>query len=76
MGGSVFMACDELTEIITRQDDPFDSPLLPLPGAFPESPLYDYQLPNITLFVPIGAGYAYRHHPYFRHFKEIKAILV
>ena len=28
---------------------------------------------NITLNVPIGTGYAYRHHPYFAKFKEIVA---
>ena len=27
----------------------------------------------ITLHVPIGTGYAYRHHPYFAEFKEIVA---
>ena len=28
---------------------------------------------NITLHVPIGTGYAYRHYPYFSRFKEIVA---
>ena len=28
---------------------------------------------NITLNVPIGTGYAYRHHSYFAQFKEIVA---
>lgn len=27
---------------------------------------------NITLYVPIGTGYAYRHHPEFCKFKEVK----
>ena len=32
-----------------------------------------YNISNITLNVPIGTGYAYRHHPYFAQFKEIVA---
>ena len=28
---------------------------------------------DITLNVPIGTGYAYKHHPYFAKFKEIIA---
>lgn len=32
-------------------------------------------LEMITLYTPVGTGYAYRHHPYFSRFKEIKAVL-
>jgi hypothetical protein len=28
-------------------------------------------LSKITLYVPIGTGYAYRHHPFFSKFKEV-----
>ena len=28
---------------------------------------------NTTLKVPVGTGYAYRHHPVFRNFKDIRA---
>lgn len=30
---------------------------------------------QITLYVPIGKGSAYRHHSYFCKFKEVKAEL-
>ncbi len=32
-------------------------------------------LNNITLYVPIGTGYAYRHNDYFSQFKEILPVL-
>ena len=35
----------------------------------------DNSISDVILVVPIGTGYAYRHHPFFSKFKEVKAIL-
>ncbi|MCQ2257171.1 MAG: hypothetical protein MJZ41_04150 [Bacteroidaceae bacterium] len=30
-----------------------------------------FALDQCTLYVPVGTGYAYRHHPVFGEFKEV-----
>ncbi|MBO7337585.1 MAG: hypothetical protein J6U33_02955, partial [Paludibacteraceae bacterium] len=36
-----------------------------------EEAFYKTNIENCTLHVPIGTGYAYRHHPVFSKFKEV-----
>ena len=36
-----------------------------------EKAFYNLNIENCTLYVPIGTGYAYRHHPVFSKFKEV-----
>lgn len=36
-----------------------------------EEAFYETNIKNCTLYVPIGTGYAYRHHPVFSKFKEV-----
>ena len=36
-----------------------------------ENAFYETNIENCTLHVPIGTGYAYRHHPVFSKFKEV-----
>lgn len=61
IGESTFEGCTSLVELHLRHKKPID-----WTQAF-ASP----DLSKITLFVPIGTGYAYRHHPFYSKFKEV-----
>jgi hypothetical protein len=55
-------------------DDPASAPIND--AAFKWDGIFSCDLPaQITLIVPIGTGYAYRHHHFFSQFKEIKPVL-
>lgn len=59
---SAFKGCINLKEIHIVNKDPNT-----IEVTFEEEDVND-----ITLYVPIGTGYAYRHHPEFSKFKEVK----
>ena len=60
----VFEHCEKLSKIHLRMEDPnlitIDDDAFSL-----------FFLNQCTLYVPIGTGYAYRHHPVFGKFKEV-----
>lgn len=61
---NAFYKCAELREIHCLIKD--------LTRVTIEKHAFDYcRVSDCTLFVPIGTGYAYRHHPIFSQFKEI-----
>ncbi len=56
-----FCGCDSLREVHICVSDP-------------ESVICNFRdkdVKSVTLFVPVGTGYAYRHHPEFSKFKEV-----
>jgi hypothetical protein len=56
--------CAGLKELRIRENDPIKiEPLLRDAGL--------EKLHQITLYVPIGTGYAYRHNEFFAQFKEV-----
>lgn len=59
-----FGRCDNLTSIHLKYEN-FDMLNIDM-DAFRKT-----DLKNIILYVPIGTGYAYRHHPLFSQFKEV-----
>lgn len=59
-----FAKCSNLKEIHCRIEDPKDINVIG--NAFE-----DCELTECKLYVPIGTGYAYRHHPVFSQFKEV-----
>ncbi|MDO4196253.1 MAG: leucine-rich repeat domain-containing protein [Prevotellaceae bacterium] len=60
----VFFNCNKLTEIHLRVKDPCSITV--------SDDAFEYlNLDHCTLYVPIGTGYAYRHHPVFGQFKEV-----
>lgn len=63
-GPGAFADCSGLREIKLREESPEKSESL-LTGTG-----LDY-LKSITIYVPIGTGYAYRHNEFFARFKEI-----
>ena len=65
IGDSAFYGCSSLSSLTLHYDN-----LLNLsPEIANKLPLSE----NITLHVPIGTGYAYRHHPVFSKVKEVIA---
>lgn len=54
--------CEAISEVHIKAKDPNTQ----------EMKFDEEDVKNITLYVPIGTGYAYRHHPEFRKFKEVK----
>lgn len=69
-----FSGCRSLKCIILMCDDPASAPIND--AAFKWDGIFSCDLPaQITLIVPIGTGYAYRHHHFFSQFKEIKPVL-
>lgn len=81
-----FSRCPNLKELYLRYNDPTESALdgycfdvysdfLDDCDGYRIDYYKDDQFHNITLIVPIGTGYAYRHHPFFGQFKEILPIL-
>ena len=68
IGKYVFSCCNRLKEISLLNEDPY---LL----SITEDTFERVDPWRITLLVPVGTGYAYRHHPIFGQFKEVKAIL-
>jgi hypothetical protein len=62
IGGQVFKGCTSLTELHCRHKKPLDA----LSECFE-----DVDVSKITLYVPIGCGYDYRHHPFYSQFKEV-----
>ena len=65
MGEEVFRGCAILTRINLHFKEPSEAQDLL------EATLPDYQLHRITLYTPIGTGYAYRHNWFFSKFKEV-----
>lgn len=59
---SFFSICKSISELHLLAEDSYQ-----IDAIFNEEDVKD-----ITLFVPIGTGYAYRHHPEFSKFKEAK----
>ena len=62
IGERLFKGCNALSDVHIQAEDPNA-----ISVEFEEE-----DVKNITLYVPIGTGYAYRHHPEFGKFKEIK----
>ena len=60
-GADAFCDCTNLIELHLKHKRPID-----LTKSF-----QNLDLSKITLYVPIGTGYAYRHHPFFSQFKEV-----
>lgn len=81
-----FSDCPVLKEIYLRYNNPteaalngfcFDvySEIIDEWGGYRQDYYKEDQFHNISLIVPIGAGYAYRHHHFFSLFKEVLPIL-
>ena len=64
IGDYAFDGCTALTSIHIRCEHPENLEIHKY--AF-----YGTNIENCTLHVPIGTGYAYRHHPVFSKFKEV-----
>ena len=64
IGWRAFAWCKALTSIHIRCEHPEDLEIGRY--AFDKT-----NIVNCTLYVPIGTGYAYRHHPVFSKFKEV-----
>ena len=64
IGNYAFEGCEALTSIHIRCEHPEDL-------RIDENAFYETNIENCTLYVPIGTGYAYRHHPVFSKFKEV-----
>ncbi|MCQ2258490.1 MAG: leucine-rich repeat domain-containing protein [Bacteroidaceae bacterium] len=62
IGDNAFDGCTNLTEIHIHNENPDI-----IKASFNEN-----DVEHITLYVPVGTGYAYRHHPEFKKFKEVK----
>lgn len=65
MGEEAFKGCAGLTRIKLHIKEPS------VAQDLLEATLPDYQLRRITLYTPIGTGYAYRHNWFFSKFKEV-----
>ena len=61
IGENAFTGCRSLVELHLRNKEPID-----FSAAFE-----GLDLSKITLYVPIGSGYDYRHHPFYSKFKEV-----
>ena len=66
IGRSAFKDCEGLQELIVHEKDPQKMASI-LYGANLSG------LDSISVYVPIGTGYAYRHNEFFSQFKEIIA---
>ena len=64
IGGNAFFGCTGLTIIKFHNSKPSESQIL-----LEALGIEDYG--QISLYTPIGAGYAYRHNDFFKQFKEI-----
>ena len=64
IGYGAFALCEALTNLHIRCEHPEDLEI-------DEEAFYKTNIENCTLYVPIGTGYAYRHHPVFSKFKEV-----
>jgi hypothetical protein len=64
IGDYAFEGCTALTSIHIRCEHPENLKIH-------EEAFYGTNIENCTLHVPIGTGYAYRHHPVFSKFKEV-----
>lgn len=62
IGKDCFRDCKSLLEIHLLTEDPNSI----------EVSFSKQDVEEITLFVPVGTGYAFRHHPEFSKFKEVK----
>lgn len=62
---SDFEDCKKLQELHISKEYPEDI------GFAEDDIIEDAVAANCTLYVPIGTGYAYRHHPVFGKFKEV-----
>lgn len=62
--GTVFHGCTSLKEVHCRIEH--------IERLKISEDVFDYcNLSECTLYVPVGTGYAYRHHPIFSKFKDI-----
>ena len=68
IGDLAFFGCKALTSIHIRCEHPEDLKINE--DAFGIL-FHKTNIENCTLYVPIGTGYAYRHHPVFSKFKEV-----
>ena len=86
IGYSAFRGCNNLAEIVLPESIPYiredsfaDCPQLEVIKIRNSDPAKVYSalgnlilsFERIRLFVPAGAGYAFRHHPFFAQFSEI-----
>ncbi len=62
IGKFAFYGCICLTKLHLRHKKPIDLNAMSFTSL---------DLSKITLYVPIGTGYAYRHHPFYSKFKEV-----
>lgn len=60
----VLLECEKLTKLHLRVEDPN---LI----SINDYAFNKFALDQCTLYVPVGTGYAYRHHPVFGEFKEV-----
>lgn len=63
IGSNAFCHCDELKEIHFVNIDPENITI--------EINAFDFNVKECSLYVSVGKGYAYRHHPVFSRFKEV-----
>ena len=70
IGSEPFLGCKGLTEVHCRikkiKEVEIKSEVVIISDAFD-----DCDLSKCVLYVPVGTGYAYRHHPIFSKFKEV-----
>ena len=64
IGSFVFEDCQKITKLHLRVEDPN---LI----TIHDDAFKDFAIDQCALYVPIGTGYAYRHHPVFGKFKEV-----
>ena len=66
IGDGVFLNCCSLKEIHFRHYNPSQ-----FCWCFKNLFGYDYDLSKLTIYVPIGSEYDYRHNPFFSDFENI-----
>lgn len=62
IGKDAFKGCSSLTELHCRHKKPLDALSKCFDGV---------DVSKVTLYVPIGCGYDYRHHPFFSKFAGV-----
>ena len=73
IGYKAFMGCTGLKNFRTHKENPDDTKKY-FDGLDKAFLVYsELKFSDITFFVPVGTGYAYRDHEFFKNFKEIIA---
>lgn len=68
IGYHAFSDCSNLKELHLRHKTPLD-----FSNAFKKiGENYKFDVSQITLYVPIGSGYDYRHHPFYSKFAKVE----